>query len=71
VNTGSVGRPKDGDWRACYALLDVREGDVTVQFRRVEYDIERAVAGIRESDLPLEFAEQLRNGGASTGVTSS
>jgi diadenosine tetraphosphatase ApaH/serine/threonine PP2A family protein phosphatase len=71
VNTGSVGRPKDGDWRACYALLDVRAGDVTVQFRRVEYDIERAVAGVRESDLPLEFAEHLRNGGASTRVTSS
>ena len=71
MNTGSVGRPKDGDWRACYALLDVREGDVTVQFRRVEYDIERAVAGIRESDLPLDFAEQLRTGGAAKTVTSS
>jgi predicted phosphodiesterase len=25
VNTGSVGRPKDGDWRAGYVLLTVDE----------------------------------------------
>jgi diadenosine tetraphosphatase ApaH/serine/threonine PP2A family protein phosphatase len=24
VNVGSVGKPKDGDWRACYALLEPR-----------------------------------------------
>jgi predicted phosphodiesterase len=36
VNVGSVGQPRDGNWRACYVLLD-RE---TVQFRRVEYDID-------------------------------
>ncbi len=36
VNTGSVGRPKDGDWRAGYVLLDVGEGDVGVEFVRVE-----------------------------------
>jgi diadenosine tetraphosphatase ApaH/serine/threonine PP2A family protein phosphatase len=34
VNVGSVGQPRDGDWRACYVLLD--GWDVT--FRRVEYD---------------------------------
>ncbi|MFL5496688.1 MAG: metallophosphoesterase family protein, partial [Gemmatimonadales bacterium] len=35
VNTGSVGRPKDGDWRAGYALLDMEQGAVRVEFRRV------------------------------------
>jgi len=64
VNTGSVGRPKDGDWRAGYVVLDVEDGRVSVEFGRVEYDLERAMRGIRESDLPDDFAEYLRTGGA-------
>jgi len=44
VNAGSVGRPKDGDWRAGYVMLDVGERSVGVEFRRVAYDLERAVA---------------------------
>jgi predicted phosphodiesterase len=63
VNTGSVGRPKDGDWRAGYVLLGVGHGPVSVEFARVEYDVERAMRGIRESDLPDDFAEYLRVGG--------
>jgi predicted phosphodiesterase len=63
VNTGSVGRPKDGDWRAGYVLLDVGDGGVRAEFVRVEYDLERAMDGIRRSDLPGEFAEYLRTGG--------
>ncbi|HJQ65297.1 MAG TPA: metallophosphoesterase family protein [Gemmatimonadales bacterium] len=63
VNTGSVGRPKDGDWRAGYVLLDVGGVDARVEFVRVEYDLQAAMAGIRESELPDEFAEFLKNGG--------
>jgi len=63
VNTGSVGRPKDGDWRAGYVVLDVEGGAVAVDFVRVEYDVERSMNAIRESDLPDEFAEYLRTGG--------
>ncbi len=63
VNTGSVGRPKDGDWRAGYVVLDVREGGVDVEFVRVEYDLERAMEGIRASELPDDFSEYLRTGG--------
>jgi predicted phosphodiesterase len=63
INTGSVGRPKDGDWRAGYVLLDVGDGAGQVEFVRVEYDIERAVAGVRAAGLPDEFAEFLRTGG--------
>ena len=63
VNTGSVGRPKDGDRRASYVLLTLENNEVGVEIVRVEYDIERAVAGIRESGLPVEFAEHLRSGG--------
>lgn len=36
INVGSVGQPRDGDWRSCYVILD----DVDVIFRRVEYDVD-------------------------------
>ena len=74
VNTGSVGRPKDGDWRAGYVLLECGAGTVHVENVRVEYDLERAILGIRESSLPNEFAEYLRTGGrptVSSGTLSS
>jgi predicted phosphodiesterase len=63
VNTGSVGRPKDGDWRAGYVLVDVGDGQVEFEFVRVEYDLERAVQGILASELPDDFAVHLRTGG--------
>ena len=65
VNTGSVGRPKDGDWRAGYALLSFDGPSVAVEFRRVDYDIHRATNAILESTLPHEFAWYLRSGGRS------
>jgi predicted phosphodiesterase len=63
VNTGSVGRPKDGDPRAGYVLLIVNESGVAVEFIRVAYDVEEAARGILASELPDEFAEFLRSGG--------
>jgi diadenosine tetraphosphatase ApaH/serine/threonine PP2A family protein phosphatase len=63
VNTGSVGRPKDGDWRAGYVMLDVEPGRVAVQVIRVEYDVDRAARAILASDLPHDFAAFLRTGG--------
>ena len=66
VNTGSVGRPKDGDWRAAYVLVEiVRREDVDVELVRVEYDLGRAVAAIRKSGLPDDLAEHLETGGIS------
>jgi diadenosine tetraphosphatase ApaH/serine/threonine PP2A family protein phosphatase len=69
VNTGSVGRPKDGDWRAGYVLLDMSGEVPQVEFVRVEYDLERAMTGIRESELPDDFAGYLRTGGQPTPAT--
>lgn len=65
VNTGSVGRPKDGDWRAGYVVLEMSEGQAAVEFLRVEYDVEESIRAIRESELPDDFAEYLRIGGRS------
>ena len=71
VNTGSVGRPKDGDPRAGYVLLDVAEPEqVRVEIVRVEYDVEHAASAILGSSLPHEFADYLRTGGKSLAATS-
>jgi predicted phosphodiesterase len=66
VNTGSVGRPKDGDWRAGYVLLSITGSDAMVDFVRVAYDIDQAASAIHASGLPVEFAEQLKSGGKAT-----
>jgi predicted phosphodiesterase len=63
VNTGSVGRPKDGDWRAGYVLVDFRDAEPHVEFVRVEYDVHAAADGVVAAGLPAEFAEFLRSGG--------
>lgn len=63
VNTGSVGRPKDGDWRAGYILLDVGNGKPQTKVIRVPYDVDATMAAIHRSDLPDEFAEYIRTGG--------
>jgi len=65
VNTGSVGRPKDGDWRAGYVLIEVGGTGVRVEFVRVEYDVAAAAAGVRAAGLPEEFAQLLETGGRS------
>jgi predicted phosphodiesterase len=65
VNTGSVGRPKDGDPRAGYVLLDVGEGEPRVEFVRVDYDVEGAARAVTDAGLPAEFADFLRTGGRS------
>jgi predicted phosphodiesterase len=63
VNTGSVGRPKDGDARAGYVVLEVKDTQVKAELVRVPYDVEVAARGIEASSLPKEFAAFLRAGG--------
>jgi predicted phosphodiesterase len=55
VNPGSLGQPKDGDPRGCYALLENRH----VELRCVEYDVHKAIARLQELDLPRRLIEQL------------
>jgi putative phosphoesterase len=62
VNVGSVGKPHDGDRRACYALLDLGQG-ARVDLRRVTYDVTAAAEAVRQAGLPFEFADILENGG--------
>ena len=71
VNTGSVGRPKDGDWRASYVLLELGLEAARVEIVRVEYEIETTIAGVRAAGLPEDFVAFLRTGGAPAHVESS
>lgn len=67
VNAGSVGKPKDGDSRACWAMLQIGDdGEVDVSYQRVEYDIAAAAAAIRAADgLPDVYAVDIETGGKS------
>lgn len=62
VNAGSVGKPKDGNPQACYAVLEANNSNLVVTFRRVPYDVERAAQAIEASEMPHEYAEMLRTG---------
>lgn len=63
INTGSVGRPKDGDWRAGYVLLSASENRIIAEIVRVKYDVAQAARQVVEAGLPEEFADFLRSGG--------
>jgi predicted phosphodiesterase len=59
VNVGSVGQPRDGDWRSCYVILDENR----LFFQRVEYDLETTVAKIHAiEELDNFLGDRLRDG---------
>ena len=62
INAGSVGKPKDGDPRACYVTLSAEGKELTVEFVRVAYDVDAAANAILATPMPHEYAEMLRLG---------
>jgi predicted phosphodiesterase len=67
INIGSVGKPKDGDPRGCYAILHLNcdastsgKESITVEFIRFAYDVEKAAKAVERSILPDAYAESLR-----------
>ncbi|SFR34106.1 phosphoesterase, MJ0936 family [Halogeometricum rufum] len=60
MNPGSVGQPRDGDHRAAYAILDL--DDLSVEERRVDYDIEAVVEAVEEAGLPERIGTRLYDG---------
>lgn len=60
INTGSVGQPRDGDWRACYVSYDTTTS--CVRIHRVEYDLATTQEKIRAAGLPPSLAERLAEG---------
>lgn len=62
INPGSVGRLDDGDPRASYAILELNQDEIQVQFFRVPYNIQAAVQRMRTTGLPEIFTQVLRQG---------
>lgn len=60
INVGSVGQPRDGDWRASYAIYNTDANQV--QLHRLEYDISLAQEKIHQAGLPPRLAERLALG---------
>ena len=58
IDVGSVGKPRDGDTRACYVICDKK----TVQWIRVIYNIEETIEQIYNCSLPDIIADNLRTG---------
>ncbi len=63
INPGSIGQPRDGDWRAAFALYE-RDGDApgTVTFYRVPYDVDQTQRRIISANLPDRLATRLKVG---------
>ena len=60
VNPGSVGQPRDGDWRAAFAIFDADARIVT--FCRVPYNLKQAQDRIMAANLPQRLATRLAAG---------
>jgi putative phosphoesterase len=60
VNCGSVGKPKDGDPRGAFAVLDLDDGgQVRARIERVAYDVEAVAREVASAGLPTEYADKL------------
>ncbi|HWF72918.1 MAG TPA: metallophosphoesterase family protein [Solirubrobacteraceae bacterium] len=60
VNCGSVGKPKDGDPRAAFTVLELDpSGEVQVSIERVPYDAAAVAREVAAVGLPGEYAEKL------------
>ncbi len=57
ISVGSVGQPRDYDNRACFVICDTTAR--TVEYLRVEYDIETSAQKIFDADLALNFGKRL------------
>jgi diadenosine tetraphosphatase ApaH/serine/threonine PP2A family protein phosphatase len=57
ISVGSVGQPRDYDNRACFVIHDTEAR--TVEYVRVEYDIQQSAQRIFDADLALNFGKRL------------
>jgi predicted phosphodiesterase len=60
INPGSVGQPRDADWRAAFAVYDSERCEVI--YHRVPYDVTGAQGRILMARLPERLAARLREG---------
>jgi predicted phosphodiesterase len=63
INPGSVGQPRDNDWRGAFALFESKDGETpSVTFYRAPYDVELAQQRILAANLPERLATRLTLG---------
>jgi len=60
INVGSVGQPRDGDWRGCYCIYDDEKN--SLRLKRYEYDVKSAAKAIIDAGLPPYLAHRLEKG---------
>jgi diadenosine tetraphosphatase ApaH/serine/threonine PP2A family protein phosphatase len=60
INPGSIGQPRDGNYRPCYLILDTDKP--AAEFYRVTYAVDEAMAKITEAGLPAPLALRLSRG---------
>ena len=60
VNVGSVGQPRDGDWRAAFVTYDTDEN--LIELHRIPYDIKTTQEKILKAGLPEKLALRLERG---------
>ncbi len=60
INVGSVGQPRDGDWRGSFCLWDLDSG--AIEIVRFDYDKEKAKDKILRTDMASFFAARLTEG---------
>jgi diadenosine tetraphosphatase ApaH/serine/threonine PP2A family protein phosphatase len=65
INPGSVGQPRDADWRAAFAIYDSASPEAAgpaITFHRVPYDVTSSQGRILMAGLPERLAARLREG---------
>jgi diadenosine tetraphosphatase ApaH/serine/threonine PP2A family protein phosphatase len=60
INPGSVGQPRDCDWRAAFALFDTERSEIT--YHRIPYDVSGAQGRVLLAGLPERLAARLGEG---------
>lgn len=61
VNAGSVGFPKDGDYRACYSVIELGKSssEIFIEENRVDYDVRKVVDQMKKNKMLREYAGKL------------
>jgi putative phosphoesterase len=57
LNPGSVGQPRDGDWRTSYAIFDTQTGNI--ELRRREYDVKRTIEKAKMEKFPQQIIDMI------------
>ena len=60
INPGSIGQPRDGDWRAAFAIID--PGKRTVEYFRTTYPLPKTQEKMRKAGLPPLLIQRLEHG---------